>query len=156
MTTDHATLKTKYTHFDNFIVPDGTISCHGDNLRCDQWRQSYQNDDILFSVKKLKKFNSRLIITRLNFVKQFWFNISLYRSFHKNWHLFRLFKIKLQTILMRSRYQMEESHGQGVTKYYLIVWLNFILKVVNVDFERENNKAPFTQGCDLCATFVRP
>ena len=46
------TLKTKGGQFDNFVVTGGTGSCHFDNLRCHQWRQSYQIDDLLFSVNR--------------------------------------------------------------------------------------------------------
>ena len=31
-------LKTKDNQFDNFVVTGGTVSCHYDNLRCQQWR----------------------------------------------------------------------------------------------------------------------
>ena len=41
-------LKTKCRQFDNFVV---TVSCHNDNLRCHQLRQSCQIDDLLFSMK---------------------------------------------------------------------------------------------------------
>ena len=44
------TLKTKGRQFDNFVVTGGTVSCRHDNLRCHQWRQSCQIDDLLFSV----------------------------------------------------------------------------------------------------------
>ena len=40
----------KDIQFDNFVVTGGTGRCHYDKLRCHQWRQSYQSDDILFSV----------------------------------------------------------------------------------------------------------
>ena len=42
------TLKTKGHQFDNFVVIDGTISCRYDNLRCHQWRQRCQIDNLLF------------------------------------------------------------------------------------------------------------
>ena len=32
--------------FDNFVVTGGTISCHYENLRCHQWQQSCQIDDL--------------------------------------------------------------------------------------------------------------
>ena len=38
-------LKTKSSQFDNFVVTGGTVSCHYDNLRCHQWKQSRQIDD---------------------------------------------------------------------------------------------------------------
>ena len=31
------------------VITGGTVSCHNDNLRCHQWRQSCQIDDLLFS-----------------------------------------------------------------------------------------------------------
>ena len=34
--------------FDNFVATGGTVSCHSDNLRCHQWRQSCQSDGLLF------------------------------------------------------------------------------------------------------------
>ena len=40
----------KDNQFDNFVVTGGTVSCRYDNLRCHQWRQSYQIDTLLFSV----------------------------------------------------------------------------------------------------------
>ena len=43
-------LKTKDRQFDNFAITGGTVICHYNNLRCNQWRQSYQIDDILFWV----------------------------------------------------------------------------------------------------------
>ena len=43
-------LKTKDRQFDNVVVTGGTVSCHNDNLWCQQWRQSCQIDDLLFSV----------------------------------------------------------------------------------------------------------
>ena len=43
-------LKTKDRQFDNVVVTGGTVSCHSDNLRCHQWRQSCQIDNLLFSV----------------------------------------------------------------------------------------------------------
>ena len=43
-------LKTKGCQFDNFVVTDGTVSCHYDNLRCHQWRQNYQINNLLFSM----------------------------------------------------------------------------------------------------------
>ena len=36
--------------FDNFVATGGTVSCHSDNLRCHQWRQSCQSDGLLFLV----------------------------------------------------------------------------------------------------------
>ena len=44
------TLRTKDRQFDNFVVTGGTVSCHYDNLRCHQSRQSCQTADLLFSV----------------------------------------------------------------------------------------------------------
>ena len=41
-TTDH--------QFDSCVVTDGTPSCHLNNLRCHQWRQSCQTDDPFFVV----------------------------------------------------------------------------------------------------------
>ena len=43
------TLKTKGCQFDNFVITGSTISCYNDNLRCYQWWQSCQIDNILFS-----------------------------------------------------------------------------------------------------------
>ena len=34
----------------DFVVTGGTVSCHIDNLRCHQWWQSCQIDNLLFSV----------------------------------------------------------------------------------------------------------
>ena len=45
------TLKTKGPQFEKFVITGGTVSCHYDNLRCRQWRQSCQINDLLFSVK---------------------------------------------------------------------------------------------------------
>ena len=39
-------LKMKDRQFDNFVVTGGTVSCHYDNLRCHQSRQSRQIDDL--------------------------------------------------------------------------------------------------------------
>ena len=36
--------------FDNIVVSGGTISCNYGKLWCHQWQQSYQIDDLLFSV----------------------------------------------------------------------------------------------------------
>ena len=38
----YISLKIKHRQFDNFVVAGGTVSCHNDNLRCHQWRQSCQ------------------------------------------------------------------------------------------------------------------
>ena len=43
-------LKTNGHLFKNFVVIVGTVSCHYDNLRCCNSRQSCQIDDLLFSV----------------------------------------------------------------------------------------------------------
>ena len=47
----YVALKTKGRQFDNFVVISDTLSCHNDNLRRHQLRQSCQIDNILFSVK---------------------------------------------------------------------------------------------------------
>ena len=47
----YVALKTKGRQFDNFVVISDTLSCHNDNLRCHQLRQSCQIDNLLFSVK---------------------------------------------------------------------------------------------------------
>ena len=44
-------LETKDCQFDNFVVIGGTVSCHYDNLRCHEWQQNCQTDNLLFSVK---------------------------------------------------------------------------------------------------------
>ena len=46
----HWTLRTKDCQFDSFVVAGGTVSCHYDNLRCHQSRQSCPIDDRLFSM----------------------------------------------------------------------------------------------------------
>ena len=45
-------LKTIGRQFDNFVVTGG--SCHHDNLRCHQWRQSCRIDNLLFSAIRNK------------------------------------------------------------------------------------------------------
>ena len=45
-------LKTIGRQFDNFVVTGG--SCHHDNLRCHQWRQSCRIDNLLFSAIRIK------------------------------------------------------------------------------------------------------
>ena len=50
----HHTLKTESCHNANFVVTGGTVSCHKDNLRCRQWRQSWHHDDSRFSVHRLQ------------------------------------------------------------------------------------------------------
>ena len=45
------TLKTKDLQFGNFVLTGGTVSCRNDNLRCHQWGQSSQIDELLFSVQ---------------------------------------------------------------------------------------------------------
>ena len=49
-------LKTKDCQFDNFVVTGCTISCHNDNLRCHQSRQSCQIDNLLFSVTSQERY----------------------------------------------------------------------------------------------------
>ena len=44
------TLKTESYHDGNFDAADGTVGCHGDNLRYHQWRQSWDYDIYLVSV----------------------------------------------------------------------------------------------------------
>ena len=51
------TLKTKDRQFDNFVVIDGTVSCHYDNLRCHQWRQSCQIDNLSFFSEAIPKMS---------------------------------------------------------------------------------------------------
>ena len=43
-------LKTKGRQINNIVITGGTVSCQKDNLRCRQWRQCCQFDDLLFSV----------------------------------------------------------------------------------------------------------
>ena len=43
-------MKTKCYQFNNFVVTGGTVSCREDNLRCHQWLQICQIDDLLFLV----------------------------------------------------------------------------------------------------------
>ena len=45
-------LKRKDRQFDNFVVPGGTLRCNYNNSRCQQWRQSCQIDDLVFSEMK--------------------------------------------------------------------------------------------------------
>ena len=40
---------------DNIVVIGGTVSCHNDNLRCHQWWQCCQFDNLLFSVVPRKQ-----------------------------------------------------------------------------------------------------
>ena len=47
------TLKTKGRQLDNPAVTGGTSSCHNDNPKCHQWRQSCQIDDRLPPEKQL-------------------------------------------------------------------------------------------------------
>ena len=47
----------KGRQFDDFVVAGGTLSCRNDNLRCHQWRQTCQIDDLLFSVNKCGSFS---------------------------------------------------------------------------------------------------
>ena len=42
--------KQKDHQFDNIVITGGAVSCHNDNLQCNQWQQSRQIDDLLFSV----------------------------------------------------------------------------------------------------------
>ena len=44
----HMNTKNNDRQYDNFVVTGGTVSCHYDNLRCHQWRQSCEIDDLLF------------------------------------------------------------------------------------------------------------
>ena len=43
-------LKTKCRQIYNIVITGGTVSCHFDYLRCHQWWQCCQFDDLLFSV----------------------------------------------------------------------------------------------------------
>ena len=58
------TLKTKGRQFDNFVVTGGTVSCRHDNLRCHQWRQSCQIDDLLFSVNDFINRSSHILASQ--------------------------------------------------------------------------------------------
>ena len=55
------TLKTKDRQFDNFVVIGGTVSCHYDNSRCHQLRQSCRIDDLLFSAKAVPYIHGKLV-----------------------------------------------------------------------------------------------
>ena len=45
------TLKTKSRKIDNFVITGGIVRCLNNNFRCHYWRQCYQFDDLLFSVR---------------------------------------------------------------------------------------------------------
>ena len=59
-------LKTKACQFDNFVVTDGIVSCHDDNLWCHQWRQSCQIDDHLFSAFTIPQSWINIVIISFN------------------------------------------------------------------------------------------
>ena len=40
-------LKTTDCQFDKFVVTDGTVCCHYDNLRCHQWLHNFRIGDII-------------------------------------------------------------------------------------------------------------
>ena len=42
------TLRTLHHQLDNFVVTDGTVSCHNDDLQCHQLQQHCQNNNIYF------------------------------------------------------------------------------------------------------------
>ena len=44
-------LKAKYCQLGSIVVTGGTVICHNDNLKCHQWWQCCQVDNILLSVK---------------------------------------------------------------------------------------------------------
>ena len=62
-------LKTKDHQLDNFVITGGTVSCRHDNLRCHQWRQSCQIDDLFFSMFHRLVWGLFRVVTRI----AFWF-----------------------------------------------------------------------------------
>ena len=55
-----------YRPTENFVVIGGTVSCRNDNLWCQQWRQSCQIDDLLFSVGAMKAKSGPLVMPDLH------------------------------------------------------------------------------------------
>ena len=58
----NATLKIPDKLFDNFVVTDGTVSYHNDNLQCYKWRQNCQKN--VFSVFQ-RRFSQAVVTIRV-------------------------------------------------------------------------------------------
>ena len=63
---------------DKIVVTGGTISCQNDNLRCHQWRQCRQFDDLLFSVRN----GAALTVYNLAIFSQLWHHTQEFHGQH--------------------------------------------------------------------------
>ena len=76
-------LKTQCHQFDNFVVTVGTVTCRYGNLRCHQWRQCCQIDDLAFSVHALRQ-SIKVMSHERHDVSNHWTRLFVQQAFQAN------------------------------------------------------------------------